>query len=60
MFFLPKETYNHKNAHYTITVGKPISWEVFDKRYKPIEWADKVKQHCYKLPGDKDRQFLAK
>jgi putative hemolysin len=59
MFFLPKETYQHKNTEYTITYGKPISWEVFDKHYKPIEWAEKVKQHCYSLPGDRNRLFKA-
>lgn len=57
MFFLLKETYQHKNRLYHITVGKPIPWEVFDKRYKPIEWAEKVKRHCYHLPGDVNRTF---
>lgn len=59
MFFLPKETYQHKNNLYHISVGKPIPWEVFDKRYKPLEWAEKVKRHCYSLPGDINRTFTA-
>lgn len=52
MFYLPKETYQHKNNTYHITVGKPIPWQTFDKRYKPLEWAEKVKRHCYSLPAD--------
>lgn len=59
MFFIPKETFQHRNKHYHLSVGKPIPWEVFDKRYKPIEWAEKVKRHCYSLPGDINRTFTA-
>ena len=59
MMYLPRETFRHRNTHSVITIGKPISWEVFDKSYKPIEWAEKVKRHCYLLPEDKNRQFSA-
>ncbi|MFC2129709.1 1-acyl-sn-glycerol-3-phosphate acyltransferase, partial [Bacteroidota bacterium] len=59
MFFLPKETYQHKNNLYHLSIGKPIPCQVFDKRYKPLEWAEKVKRHCYSLPGDINRMFTA-
>ena len=57
MFYLPSETFKHRNNHYTISVGKPISYTTFDKRYKPIEWAAKVKDHCYNLAEDPDINF---
>jgi putative hemolysin len=60
MFYLPGETFRHKNNHYRITIGKPISYHTFDKRYKPIEWAAKVKDHCYTLEKDPDSIFTVK
>lgn len=59
MFFLPRETFRHKNNHYTITIGKPIDHQTFDRRYRPAEWAQKVKEHCYKLPEDPSTVFSA-
>ena len=59
MYFLPKETYQHKNTEYSITYGNPLSWEVFDKPYNPIVWAERVKQHCYSLTDDKNLIFKA-
>jgi putative hemolysin len=58
MFFLPRETFRHRNNHYKISVGKPISYKIFDKRYKALEWASKVKDHCYKLADDPDVTFV--
>lgn len=57
MFYLPRETFRHKNNHYRITVGKPISYKKFDKRYKPIEWAAKVQDYCYMLAEDPKAVF---
>jgi putative hemolysin len=57
MFFLPRETFRHKNNHYRITIGKSISYNNFDKRIKPAEWAEKVKEHCYKLENNPEIEF---
>ena len=57
MFFLPNETYKHRNKHYVLNIGKPISYKVFDKRHTPAEWALKVQDHLYELPEDCNRQF---
>lgn len=57
MFFLPKETYNHRNKHYEINIGKPIPYSTFDRRFTPAEWALKVQDHVYKLPEDCNRHF---
>ena len=40
-----------KNRHktFTVTIGKPISWQTFDKSKTPAEWAGYVKDIVYKL-----------
>ncbi|HER09223.1 MAG TPA: glycerol acyltransferase [Bacteroides sp.] len=57
MFFLPNETYKHRNKHFVITFGKSIPCETFDKRYSPAEWANLVKEHVYSLPEDPQGPF---
>jgi len=57
MFYLPRETFRHKNNQYTITVGKPIPYSTFDKRFRPIEWAAKVQDYCYMLADDPKAEF---
>ena len=57
MFFLPNETYKHQNKHYTLTFGKPIPYETFDKRFTPLEWAQLVKDHVYIIAEDPEREF---
>ena len=57
MFFLPNETYKHRNKHFTITFGKPIPYTTFDTRYSPKEWARLVKDHTYSLEKDPHQLF---
>ncbi len=57
MFFLPNEGYKHRNKHFVITFGKPISHETFDKRFTPFEWAQHVKDHAYLIAEDPDKEF---
>jgi len=49
MFFLPDETYNHRNKNIIITIGKPVHWENFTGTCSQIEWAAKIQDHVYKL-----------
>ncbi len=51
MFFLPDETFNHKGQEFTITFGKPISYQTFDKSKSYSEWAEEVKKEVYILPS---------
>lgn len=51
MFFLPDESYRHRNRHFTFTIGEPIPYSTFDRSMKPIEWAAKVRELVYRLPG---------
>jgi 1-acyl-sn-glycerol-3-phosphate acyltransferase len=57
MFFLPNESYKHRNKHFTITFGKPIPYETFDDRYSPLEWAQLVKEYSYSLTEDPIQKF---
>lgn len=57
MFFLPSESYKHRNKHFVITFGKPIPHEIFDSRHTPKEWAALVKEHTYSLAEDQNSHF---
>ncbi|MCF8379750.1 MAG: 1-acyl-sn-glycerol-3-phosphate acyltransferase [Bacteroidales bacterium] len=58
MFFLPDETYKHKNSHIKVVIGKAIPYQSFDNRLKPEEWANKIKDFVYTLENDSNAQFL--
>ena len=57
MFFLPNESYKHRNKHFVLTFGKPIPYDTFNTRYTPVEWASKVQDHTYSLAGDPTSEF---
>lgn len=49
MLFLVDEMYKNRNKTFTITIGKPIPWQTFDKSKNAVEWAQIVKEKVYKL-----------
>lgn len=49
-FYLPDETYRHRNKTFTFTFGEPIPWSTFDSRHKPLDWARQVRELVYRLP----------
>ncbi len=57
MFFLPNESYKHRNKHFVITFGKPIPYQTFDKRYTPVQWAALVKDYTYSLVENPEGEF---
>ena len=57
MFYLPDEMFKQKNKDIVITFGSPIPYTTFDKRYRPKEWANKVKWHVYELAQNRDKEF---
>ena len=59
MFFLPNESYKHRNKHFVITFGKPIPFSTFDKRHRPVEWAALVKDNTYTLAENPESEFSA-
>jgi len=57
MFFLPNESYKHRNKHFVITFGKPIPYQTFDKRFTPVQWAARVKDYSYTLAESPEGVF---
>ncbi|MBQ9216216.1 MAG: glycerol acyltransferase [Prevotella sp.] len=49
MIFLVDEMYKNVHKTFCITIGKPISWQTFDKSKSPMEWAQFVREQVYKL-----------
>ncbi len=59
MFFLVDEFHKQKNKEITITYGKPIPYQVFDKRKNKNEWANYLREFIYKLDKNPDITFFA-
>lgn len=49
MLYLADEMLKNRHKTFTITIGKPIPWQTFDKSRTPIQWAQYVKEIVYKL-----------
>lgn len=49
MIFLVDEMYKNVHKSFTITIGKPIPWQTFDKSKTPMEWAKEIENQVYKL-----------
>lgn len=57
MLYLPDEMFKQKNKKITVTFGKPISSEIFDKRFTDAEWAEKLRLHVYRIAENPDVSF---
>ncbi|MEY8720879.1 1-acyl-sn-glycerol-3-phosphate acyltransferase [Bacteroides stercorirosoris] len=49
MLYLADEMLKNRHKTFTVTIGKPIPWQTFDKSKTPAEWAAYVKDIVYKL-----------
>ena len=49
MLYLADEMLKNRHKTFTVTIGKPIPWETFDKSKTPLQWAQYVKEIVYKL-----------
>jgi len=49
MMFLVDEMYKNVHKKFTVTIGKPIPWQTFDKSKSPVEWANFVQNSVYAL-----------
>jgi putative hemolysin len=58
MFFLPDESYRHRNKTFTFTIGKPVPYTTFDRSCKPAEWASRVRDLVYRLPVEGEGSLL--
>lgn len=58
IFFLPDESYRHRNKTFTFTIGKPVPYTTFDRTCKPREWAARVRDLVYRLPEEEEPSLL--
>lgn len=49
MLYLADEMLKNRHKTFTVTFGKPIPWQTFDKSKTPAEWAGHVRDIVYKL-----------
>ena len=49
MFYLPDEMFSQQGNKVTIHVGKPISYQYFDKSKTESQWAEVVKELVYQM-----------
>ena len=49
MLYLADEMLKNRHKTFTLTIGKPIPWQTFDKSKTPSQWAQYVKDVVYKL-----------
>ena len=49
MLYLADEMLKNRHKTFTITIGKPIPWQTFDKSKTPQQWAQYVKDIVYNL-----------
>lgn len=49
MLYLADEMLKNRHKTFTITIGKPIPWQTFDKSRTPAQWAQYVKDIVYNL-----------
>jgi putative hemolysin len=49
LMLLPRELFRKEGSTVKVRIGKPIPWQTFDKTYSQKDWAEKLRQHVYKL-----------
>lgn len=52
MIYLVDEMYKNVHKTFTVTIGKPMPWQTFDKSRTPAEWAQYVQDIVYQLPNN--------
>ncbi len=57
MAFLVDEFFKQRNKTLTISFGKPIPYQTFDRRYNDAQWAEKLRTFSYQLPKDVNQVF---
>jgi putative hemolysin len=57
MLYLVDEMFKQKNKTINITFGKPISYNVFDKRLNHSAWAQKLRTYVYEMGKGNNMTF---
>lgn len=59
MLFLVDEVFKQRDKDIIITFGQPVPVGVFDKKYTDKQWAERLKEHVYKLEKEPELIFNA-
>lgn len=54
---LPAEMFAQRGKKLRLVLGKPIPYTVFDQRHTAFQWAQMVKEHCYRLAKEPNLCF---
>jgi putative hemolysin len=57
MAFLVDEFFKQRNKKLTISFGKPIPYQTFDRRFTDAQWAEKLRTFSYQLADDCNLEF---
>jgi putative hemolysin len=49
MLYFADELFKQRGNHFSVTIGKPISYSIFNKNKAQSEWAEWMKAEVYKL-----------
>ena len=60
MALLPAEMFAQRGKSVSMTFGKPIPWQTFDRRHSPAEWAALMRDFVYELKENPKADFLCK
>lgn len=58
MLYLVDEFHKQKNKTLTITFGKPIPYQTFDKKKSPPQWANAMRDYIYLLKDNPNKEFI--
>ena len=56
LILLPREMFNKRNKTIKVKIGKPISYQIFDKSLTHWGWAQEIRSKVYEL-GSKINKF---
>lgn len=59
LILLPHEMFNKKGKIIRVVIGKPIAYEILDKRHTHQQWADKIREFTYSLALNGQKLFKA-
>ncbi len=49
MLYLADEMFKQRGKHYRVSVGKPVSWQTFDRSRTPLQWARWMRDGVYRM-----------
>jgi putative hemolysin len=58
MLYLADETFKQKKKKFLITFGKPIAYTSLDSSQSHHQWAQRIKNHVYRLKDDDSALFI--